>query len=64
MNTPPELMRLKDFRETFSCSNSQLYREVKAGRLRIRKLGTASRIARADAEAWAKSLPIREGAGQ
>lgn len=61
MDTLPELMTLADFRRRFSISNSQVYREVSAGRLRIRKLGTASRIARDDAEAWAKGLPVMEG---
>lgn len=63
MDTLPELMTLADFRRRYSISNSQLYREVQANRLRIRKLGAASRIARADAEAWAEGLPVREGAG-
>ncbi len=58
----PELMTLADFRRRFSISNTQLYREVAAGRLRLRKMGVASRIARADAEAWATALPMREGA--
>ena len=62
MDDIPELMTLADFRRRYSISNSQVYREVQAGRLRIRKLNTASRIAREDAEAWAASLPIREGA--
>lgn len=61
MDILPELMTLADFRRRFSISNSQLYREVKAQRLRIRKLGTASRIARTDAEAWAEGLPTIEG---
>ena len=62
MDALPELMTLADFRHRYAISNSQVYREVQAGRLRIRKLGTASRISRADAEAWANTLPIREGA--
>ena len=62
METLPELMTLADFRHRYAISNTQLYREVAAGRLRLRKLGTASRIARIDAEAWAEGLPIREGA--
>jgi len=57
----PELMTLADFRQRYAISNTQLYREVNAGRLRLRKLGSASRIARDDAEAWAASLPIMEG---
>jgi hypothetical protein len=61
METLPELMTLADFRRRYSISNSQVYREIAAKRLRLRKLGTASRIAREDAEAWANSLPIREG---
>lgn len=62
METLPELMTLAEFRRRYSISNSQFYREVQAGRLRMRKLGTATRVARVDAEAWAASLPIREGA--
>ena len=54
----PELMTVADFRRHFSISNTQVYREVAAGRLRIRKLGTATRISRADAQAWADALPI------
>jgi hypothetical protein len=55
----PELLTLKDFRRLYSISNTQVYREVAAGRLRIRKMGSATRICRADAEAWAEALPIR-----
>jgi hypothetical protein len=35
---------------------------VERGAIPLRKLGTASRIARSDAESWAASLPVREGA--
>ena len=62
MDNAPDLMTLAEFRRRYSISNTQTYREIAAGRLRLRKLGTASRIAREDAEAWANSLPIREGA--
>jgi hypothetical protein len=62
MDNTPDLMTLAEFRRRYSISNTQTYREIAAGRLRIRKMGTASRIAREDAEAWANSLPIREGA--
>lgn len=58
----PELMTVAEFRRRYSISNSQTYREIAAGRLRLRKMGTASRIAREDAEAWAQSLPVREAA--
>lgn len=58
----PELMSMKQFCESYTCGRTSAYREIAAGRLRIRKFGSATRIARADAEAWAASLPIREGA--
>ncbi len=57
----PELMTMADFLVRYSIGRTTAYREVAAGRLKIRKLGTATRIARADAEAWANSLPAREG---
>jgi excisionase family DNA binding protein len=40
---------------------TSLYRLVKAGKLRITKIGTSSRIAKADAKAWADSLPTTGG---
>lgn len=58
--TDIQLLTLAEFRRRYSISNTQLYREVAAGRLRLRKMGAASRIARVDAEVWATSLPIRE----
>lgn len=64
MDTLPELMTLAEFRERFSISNTQVYREVRAGRLRLRKLGTASRVARQDANAWAAELPVVVGDGK
>ena len=57
----PELMTVGDFLARYSIGRTTFYREVAAHRIRLRKLGSATRIARADAEAWAKSLPIREG---
>ena len=58
----PELMTVGDFLARYSISRTSFYREVAAKRIAIRKLGTASRVARADAETWAKNLPVREGA--
>jgi excisionase family DNA binding protein len=57
----PELMTVGDFLARYSIGRTTLYREVAAGRLRLRKLGSATRIARNDAEAWAQRLPVREG---
>lgn len=62
MDDLPELMTLAEFRRRYSISNTQVYREAAAGRLRIRKMGCASRISRQDAEDWAASLPVRTGA--
>ena len=56
-----EFMKLREFEARYRCSHSQLYREVAAGRLVIRKIGRASRIAVADAEAWAANLPTQTG---
>ncbi|WP_216635567.1 helix-turn-helix domain-containing protein [Croceicoccus bisphenolivorans] len=61
MNDFPEMMPMAEFCSRYRIGRTTAYREVAAGRLRIRKLGTATRIARADAEAWAESLPLREG---
>ena len=57
----PELMTVGDFLARYSIGRTTLYREVAAKRLKLRKLGTATRIARTDAETWANSLPVREG---
>jgi hypothetical protein len=56
----PELMTVADFITRYSIGRTTLYREVAAGRLTLRKMGSATRIARADAETWANSLPLHE----
>jgi hypothetical protein len=57
----PELMTVTDFLSRYSIGRTSFYREVHAGRLTIRKFGTASRVARVDAEAWAAALPVVTG---
>ena len=57
----PQLLTVTDFCVRYSISRTSLYREVDAGRLTLRKFGSASRIARSDAEAWAESLPVVRG---
>ncbi len=57
----PELLRVADFCAHYNIGRTSLYREVNAGRLKLRKFGTATRIAREDAELWAATLPVREG---
>lgn len=57
----PELMTMNDFLTRYSVGRTTAYREIAAGRLRIRKLGSATRVSRRDAESWAASLPARGG---
>jgi excisionase family DNA binding protein len=45
----------------YAIPRTSLDRLVKAGQLRITKIGTSSRIAKADAKAWADSLPTTGG---
>lgn len=60
-STTPELMTIRDFCQRYSVSRTTLYREIAAGRLARRKLGACSRIAFADAQAWAAQLPVLKG---
>ena len=57
----PVLMKVAVFCDIYSIGKTSLYREVKAGRLKLRKFGSATRISRDDAEAWAASLPVHKG---
>lgn len=57
----PQLMTMGEFLARYSIGRTTAYREVTAGRLKIRKLGSATRIAREDADAWMASLPVRGG---
>lgn len=62
MTNQPELMKVADFCARYSIGKTSFYREVaKGGPLKLRKFGTATRIARSDAENWAASLPVVEG---
>lgn len=56
-----ELMTVAEFCDRYSIGKTSFYREVNAGRLKIRKFGSATRVARTDAEAWANALPTVEG---
>lgn len=57
-----EFITVTDFLSRYSISRTEFYRQVNAGRIPLVKLGTASRVTRKDAEAWAASLPVRQGA--
>jgi excisionase family DNA binding protein len=50
-------LTLKDFCDAYRVCRETTYQEIRAGRLRAVKLGRKTLILRADAEAWAKSLP-------
>lgn len=52
---------IPDFLRTYAVSRTTAYRLVQEGKLRITKIGRASRIAKADARAWADSLPTVGG---
>jgi excisionase family DNA binding protein len=56
-----ELLTINDFMTRYSISRSQTYRLVNQKKITLLKLGTASRIRREDAEAWAASLPEYKG---
>ncbi|WP_394728949.1 helix-turn-helix domain-containing protein [Altererythrobacter sp. GH1-8] len=60
-NAPTSLMSVADFCSRYKIGKTSLYREAAAGRLKLRKFGSATRIAIEDAEAWAANLPIVDG---
>jgi excisionase family DNA binding protein len=55
------LISVAEFKARFSISNSKFYREVRAGRIPIRKMGRSTRIAERDAQAWFDNLPVSHG---
>jgi hypothetical protein len=60
-STIMELLTVAEFKGRYKISHSAFYREVAANRIPIRKIGRATRIALADAEKWAASLPTQTG---
>ena len=56
MQLEKALLSIPEFMAWASISRSQVYREIKAGKLRLTKRGRRSFIARQDAEAWLASL--------
>lgn len=57
-----EFYTVAQFCETYGIGRTTFYAEVKAGRLRTVKIGAATRVRRADASAWADSLPTQAAA--
>lgn len=49
---------LPEFMRAFRIGRTTMYAEIKAGRLRVRKLGAKSLILKSDAIAWAQALPL------
>ena len=55
------LLTVAEFKDRYKCSHSTFYREVAAGRIPLKKMRRASRVAESDAEAWAANLPTAKG---
>lgn len=49
---------VKEFQSSYGIGHTKFYEEVKAGRLRIRKVGKRSLVSFEDAERWFNSLPV------
>jgi excisionase family DNA binding protein len=53
----PAAMTIDQFCRSYSVGKTKAYSEIQGGKLKIRKLGSKTLIARDDAEAWLNSLP-------
>jgi hypothetical protein len=62
MNSPA--LTLKDFCDGYRLCREKAYQEIRAGRLCAVKLGRKTLILRADADAWAASLPELRAVGR
>lgn len=56
-----ELMTVSAFKTRFCISNTEFYRQVNTGKLRITKMGRSTRVTAADAQAWVNALPTKGG---
>lgn len=52
----PQLLSVNEFCEIYAISRTTFYRLVQRGDLTTCKIGSATRIRRCDADAWADSL--------
>ena len=52
---------IPEFLDLYPMGRSTFYRLVKDGQIRLTKFGGSSRVAKADAEAWAATLPVVGG---
>lgn len=54
------MMKVADFLDRFGIGRTTFYREVGQGRLRVVKIGRATRVTRTDASAWLDKLRDQE----
>jgi excisionase family DNA binding protein len=54
---PPAALTVPEFCRWVRIGRTTLYAEVKAGRIKLRKIGAKSVILRSDGDAWLRSLP-------
>ena len=54
-------LTVAEFIRLYRVPHASFYRLVKAGKIRIHKIGRSSRVAKAEATAWAESLPTFGG---
>ncbi|MEP0940238.1 MAG: DNA-binding protein [Rhizobiaceae bacterium] len=58
MHLQKQAFTVAEFTECYGLGRTKFYEEVKAGRLRIRKVGKRSLISASDAKEWFDSLPV------
>ena len=58
--TSREAFAVREFCARYGICRDTFYNEIRRGRLRVRKLGKRTLILKADAQAWADSLPPLE----
>ena len=64
MHSDKGALTVDEFCSWAGIGRSKFYNEVKAGRIRVRKIGRKSVVAMADAQAWLESLPVAGEAGE
>jgi excisionase family DNA binding protein len=55
----PRVLSIREFSQLYGVGRTKVYDELKSGRLRGRKVGNRTIIARDDAENWLQQLPIK-----
>jgi excisionase family DNA binding protein len=54
----PRAFSIEEFCQRFGIGRTSVYREIKLGRLRARKIGRRTVILEDDAEDWSRRLPL------